>query len=358
MHAMGTSLEGSTTDILTLVGELHAVPFELGLPRVYTVLKLDERSDPRADARGQGGVGAAATVGFVTTPTYASFGARALALLIDTLVITVPVTIALLVLALVLGDSFGHVWSLGVVPFTRARRAVLPPHDGRGAFAVEGPAGGPRHPVPHPQPAGYVIGMILHHRRRHLHPAACCLHRHCESLSQQGRHDRWLAMCWRTLCSRVGDPAPRLDCETCAWLWRDDAASRNRRRPRIQSPPWWWWHVVTLLRPLCDVASPGSRGRHRRLVVDQGVIVFLLLAGWQVARAGVWPAPASFPWAGGAPPVLPATLAERAAETGCARAGGVCCLFVPRGRDVWRMAHASAAASRRRSPARRTARRR
>jgi uncharacterized protein (TIGR00106 family) len=45
MHAMGTSLEGSTDDILALVGELHRVPFELGLPRVYTVLKLDERRD-------------------------------------------------------------------------------------------------------------------------------------------------------------------------------------------------------------------------------------------------------------------------------------------------------------------------
>jgi uncharacterized protein (TIGR00106 family) len=45
MHAMGTSLEGPTSDILSLVGELHAVPFELGLPRVYTVLKLDERRD-------------------------------------------------------------------------------------------------------------------------------------------------------------------------------------------------------------------------------------------------------------------------------------------------------------------------
>jgi uncharacterized protein (TIGR00106 family) len=45
MHAMGTSLEGTTADILTVVGELHAVPFELGIPRVYTVLKLDERRD-------------------------------------------------------------------------------------------------------------------------------------------------------------------------------------------------------------------------------------------------------------------------------------------------------------------------
>jgi uncharacterized protein (TIGR00106 family) len=45
LHAMGTSLEGETGDILALVGVLHAVPFDLGLPRVYTVLKLDERRD-------------------------------------------------------------------------------------------------------------------------------------------------------------------------------------------------------------------------------------------------------------------------------------------------------------------------
>jgi uncharacterized protein (TIGR00106 family) len=42
---MGTELEGSTEDILAVVAELHLVPFELGLPRVYTVLKLDERRD-------------------------------------------------------------------------------------------------------------------------------------------------------------------------------------------------------------------------------------------------------------------------------------------------------------------------
>ena len=45
MHAMGTSLEGATEDILAIVGELHAVPFEQGVQRVYTVLKLDERRD-------------------------------------------------------------------------------------------------------------------------------------------------------------------------------------------------------------------------------------------------------------------------------------------------------------------------
>jgi uncharacterized protein (TIGR00106 family) len=45
MHAMGTSLEGSVADILAVVAELHDVPFEQGAPRVYTVLKLDERRD-------------------------------------------------------------------------------------------------------------------------------------------------------------------------------------------------------------------------------------------------------------------------------------------------------------------------
>lgn len=45
MHAMGTSLEGTTEDILAVVATLHRVPLDLGLPRAYTVLKLDERTD-------------------------------------------------------------------------------------------------------------------------------------------------------------------------------------------------------------------------------------------------------------------------------------------------------------------------
>ena len=45
MHAMGTSLEGTTADILAVAGELHAVPFEMGIPRVYSILKIDERRD-------------------------------------------------------------------------------------------------------------------------------------------------------------------------------------------------------------------------------------------------------------------------------------------------------------------------
>ena len=49
MHAMGTSLEGTSADILAIVAELHAVPFEAGVPRVYTILKLDERLRDRPD---------------------------------------------------------------------------------------------------------------------------------------------------------------------------------------------------------------------------------------------------------------------------------------------------------------------
>jgi uncharacterized protein (TIGR00106 family) len=45
LHAMGTSLEGTTDDVLALVRELHEVPFRMGIERVYTVLKLDDRRD-------------------------------------------------------------------------------------------------------------------------------------------------------------------------------------------------------------------------------------------------------------------------------------------------------------------------
>ena len=45
MGAMGTSLEGEVADILALVGEIQEIPLMLGLPRSYTVLKLDNRVD-------------------------------------------------------------------------------------------------------------------------------------------------------------------------------------------------------------------------------------------------------------------------------------------------------------------------
>ena len=45
MHAMGTELEGEVSDILTLTGEIQEIPLMLGLPRVYTILNLDNRVD-------------------------------------------------------------------------------------------------------------------------------------------------------------------------------------------------------------------------------------------------------------------------------------------------------------------------
>jgi len=45
MHAMGTSLEGSAEDIFALAAELHAIPLGAGIPRAYTVLKVDQRTD-------------------------------------------------------------------------------------------------------------------------------------------------------------------------------------------------------------------------------------------------------------------------------------------------------------------------
>lgn len=45
MHGMGTSLEGAPEDIFALCAELHSVPLEHGIPRAYTVIKVDERTD-------------------------------------------------------------------------------------------------------------------------------------------------------------------------------------------------------------------------------------------------------------------------------------------------------------------------
>ena len=45
MHAMGTALEGEPVYIFALAAEIHALPFESGIPRVYTVLKIDQRTD-------------------------------------------------------------------------------------------------------------------------------------------------------------------------------------------------------------------------------------------------------------------------------------------------------------------------
>jgi uncharacterized protein (TIGR00106 family) len=45
LHGMGTSLEGAAEDIFAIAAELHRIPFKLGVPRVYTVMKLDDNAE-------------------------------------------------------------------------------------------------------------------------------------------------------------------------------------------------------------------------------------------------------------------------------------------------------------------------
>ena len=45
MSAMGTTMEGSVEDLFAVAAKLHSIPFEHGIPRVYSILKLDERRD-------------------------------------------------------------------------------------------------------------------------------------------------------------------------------------------------------------------------------------------------------------------------------------------------------------------------
>ena len=45
LSAMGTSMEGDIQDLFAVAAKLHSIPFDHGIPRVYSVLKLDERHD-------------------------------------------------------------------------------------------------------------------------------------------------------------------------------------------------------------------------------------------------------------------------------------------------------------------------
>lgn len=42
---MATQIEGSTERILEAVQAMHQAPFDEGIPRVYTVITIDERRD-------------------------------------------------------------------------------------------------------------------------------------------------------------------------------------------------------------------------------------------------------------------------------------------------------------------------
>lgn len=68
----------------------------------------------------------------------ASFGARTLAWLIDALALLLPVSVALVVLAVVLGDDVQGVWSVGVLPLTLIVAALYYPRTMGRSGAYEG----------------------------------------------------------------------------------------------------------------------------------------------------------------------------------------------------------------------------
>ena len=42
---MGTIIEGKLDEVLTVIRRMHETPFQKGVKRVYTVIKLDDRRD-------------------------------------------------------------------------------------------------------------------------------------------------------------------------------------------------------------------------------------------------------------------------------------------------------------------------
>jgi len=46
---MGTTIEGEAVELLELAKRLHETPFSQDIKRVYTVIKLDDRRDKRAN---------------------------------------------------------------------------------------------------------------------------------------------------------------------------------------------------------------------------------------------------------------------------------------------------------------------
>ena len=53
LHGMGTIIEGSVTELLSIIEKMHEVPFEKGAQRVVTSIKLDDRRDKAATIQGK-----------------------------------------------------------------------------------------------------------------------------------------------------------------------------------------------------------------------------------------------------------------------------------------------------------------
>lgn len=51
VNAMGTVIDGEMDELLSLIKEMHAVPFEKGVQRVITTISIDDRRDKKVTAR-------------------------------------------------------------------------------------------------------------------------------------------------------------------------------------------------------------------------------------------------------------------------------------------------------------------
>lgn len=50
LTAMGTTLTGELADVLAACGAMHTAILEAGVPRCYTIIKMDERRDKTSTA--------------------------------------------------------------------------------------------------------------------------------------------------------------------------------------------------------------------------------------------------------------------------------------------------------------------
>ena len=51
IHGMGTIIEGTIRDVFDVILKMHEVPFEAGVLRVVTTIKIDDRRDKEASAK-------------------------------------------------------------------------------------------------------------------------------------------------------------------------------------------------------------------------------------------------------------------------------------------------------------------
>ncbi len=51
VHGMGTIIEGALRDVFDVILKMHEVPFEAGVLRVVTTIKIDDRRDKETSAK-------------------------------------------------------------------------------------------------------------------------------------------------------------------------------------------------------------------------------------------------------------------------------------------------------------------